>query len=116
MAAADRPPMHPGQVAVPAELLAQEVARQFPDLAGAPVRALDSAGTVIAPYRIGEPGVPRPLVREHGQQERDRVQQEARSARQPAEHTNPVLRPGPAHTGRPARRSMRQRMKAVQHE
>lgn len=55
--------MHEGQVEVPVPALRRAIADQFPDLADLPVRAVPSAGTVIAPFRVGEDLVARlPLV------------------------------------------------------
>lgn len=54
--------MHPGQVRVPPSALSDTIGAQFPALAG-PVTALTSAGTVVAPYRVGETLLARlPLV------------------------------------------------------
>lgn len=55
--------MHVGQVTVPAAALAAAVAVQFPHLAAAEVVAVQSAGTVIAPFRVGPALVARvPLI------------------------------------------------------
>ncbi len=55
--------MHPGQVEVAADDVARAVAEQVPELAGLPIRRVESAGTVVAPFRIGEAFAARvPLV------------------------------------------------------
>jgi aminoglycoside phosphotransferase (APT) family kinase protein len=45
--------MHAGEFAVDADVVARLVAAQFPELAGLPIRRVDSTGTVNAIYRIG---------------------------------------------------------------
>jgi aminoglycoside phosphotransferase (APT) family kinase protein len=45
--------MHDGEVNIDAELVGRLVAGQFPQLAGLPIRAVQSTGTVNAIYRIG---------------------------------------------------------------
>lgn len=45
--------MHPGEADIDEALVARLVAEQFPQLAGLPVRAAPSTGTVNAIYRIG---------------------------------------------------------------
>ena len=45
--------MHDGEVDIDAELVGRLVAAQFPRLAGLPVRAVASTGTVNAIYRLG---------------------------------------------------------------
>jgi len=55
--------MHPGQVTVDTSALAAAIADQMPALAGLAVVPLESAGTVVAPFRIGERHLARvPLV------------------------------------------------------
>lgn len=74
--------MHEGQVRVPASTLSRAIASQFPNLAGQPVRRVSSAGTVIAPFRVGHGFVARlPLVPGAGQAHHDRVRREGRYAR-----------------------------------
>lgn len=74
--------MHPGQVEVDATRLAEAVAAQVPELSGLPVRRLESAGTVVAPFRIGETHLARvPLVPSSGPDARERLQREAEHAR-----------------------------------
>lgn len=46
--------MHPGQVDVAPGALATALAGQFPAWAGLPVTPLASAGTMVAPYRLGD--------------------------------------------------------------
>ena len=45
--------MHDGQVEVPGAALAAAAAAQFPELAGVDVVPVQSAGTVVAPFRVG---------------------------------------------------------------
>lgn len=74
--------MHEGQVRVPVCALREAVVGQFPDLAGQPVRVVASAGTVVAPFRVGADLVARlPLVPVADRAHRDRLRQEARYAR-----------------------------------
>jgi aminoglycoside phosphotransferase (APT) family kinase protein len=59
----NEPVMHEGQVAVSAKALAAAVAVQFPGQAQVAVRSVRSAGTVIAPFRVGSALLARlPLV------------------------------------------------------
>jgi aminoglycoside phosphotransferase (APT) family kinase protein len=46
--------MHDGEVSIDAGLVRRLVAAQFPDLAGLPVSAVLSTGTVNAIYRLGD--------------------------------------------------------------
>ena len=46
--------MHEGEVPIDLDLVGRLVAEQFPELAGLPVSAVDSTGTVNAIYRIGD--------------------------------------------------------------
>jgi len=46
--------MHDGEVEIDAGLVGRLVASQFPELAGLPVRAVRSTGTVNAVYRLGD--------------------------------------------------------------
>jgi len=46
--------MHEGEVEIDAGLVGRLVASQFPELAGLPVRAVRSTGTVNAVYRLGD--------------------------------------------------------------
>ena len=46
--------MHEGEVGIDEELVGRLVATQFPDLAGLPIRAVQSTGTVNAIYRLGD--------------------------------------------------------------
>lgn len=74
--------MHEGQVRVPVSALRRAIARQFPDLAGQPVQMVTSAGTVIAPFRVGDGFVARlPLVPGADRSHHDRVRREGRYAR-----------------------------------
>ncbi|MFM9921223.1 phosphotransferase [Lacisediminihabitans sp. H27-G8] len=55
--------MHEGQVELAAEEVASAIAAQFKEFAGLPVERVESAGTVVAPFRVGEHVVARlPLV------------------------------------------------------
>lgn len=74
--------MHEGQVRVPVTELCRAIASQFPDLAGQPVQAVPSAGTVVAPFRVGDGFLARlPLVPVAGPSHHDRVHREGRYAR-----------------------------------
>jgi aminoglycoside phosphotransferase (APT) family kinase protein len=46
--------MHDGEVDIDAELVGRLVTAQFPQLAGLPIREVQSAGTVNAIYRLGD--------------------------------------------------------------
>jgi len=55
--------MHEGQVELAAGEVASAIEAQFGDFAGLPVERVESAGTVVAPFRVGEHVVARlPLV------------------------------------------------------
>lgn len=74
--------MHPGQVTVTTTALAEAVTRQFPELRAAEVVEVASAGTEIAPYRVGTSLLARvPLVPVVGRAARARVEAEGRHAR-----------------------------------
>lgn len=74
--------MHAGQVTVATAALADAVARQFPELQVGEVHAVASAGTVIAPFRVGTTLLARvPLVPVAGPEPAARVQAEGRYAR-----------------------------------
>lgn len=73
--------MHEGQVRVPVSALCRAIARQFPGLASQPVQAVSSAGTVIAPFRVGDAFVARvPLVPGVDPALYDRVRREGKYA------------------------------------
>lgn len=73
--------MHDGQVTVTAAGLAEAVAVQFPHVAVANVVAVPSAGTVIAPFRVGPHLLARvPLVPVAGPEATARVEGEGRYA------------------------------------
>lgn len=73
--------MHDGQVTVTAAAVAEAVAVQFPHLAAANVVAVPSAGTVIAPFRVGSTLLARvPLIPVAGPAVTARVQAEGRYA------------------------------------
>ena len=93
--------MHPGQVEVDAGQVAAAIASQVPRLAGLPVRPLESAGTVVAPFRVGESYLARvPLVPSAEPDARDRLAREAGNARFLAGRL-PVEVPRPVHLGEP---------------
>lgn len=93
--------MHEGQVRVPIPELSRAIASQFPDLAGQPVWAVPSAGTVVAPFRVGDDFVARlPLVPDAGQVHHDRIRGEGRYARALA-GLLPVCVPELVGVGRP---------------
>ena len=73
--------MHEGQVTVPAEDLAAALEAQLPHLHRPDVRRLSSAGTVVAPYRIGADLLARvPLVPNLGEDATDLLDAERRHA------------------------------------
>lgn len=73
--------MHEGQVTVPAEDVAAALAAQLPHLHRPDVRRLGSAGTVVAPYRIGADLLARvPLVPRLGDAAADLLVAERRHA------------------------------------
>lgn len=74
--------MHEGQVRVPAGTVARLVADQVPQLAGLPVRAVASTGTVNAIFRLGEGFCARlPLVAGDADEVREQLVREADAAR-----------------------------------
>lgn len=74
--------MHDGQVRVSAHDVARAIRDQVPDLAGMLVRRVDSAGTVVAPYRLGDRHLVRvPLVPTPDAPTKARLRAEARHAR-----------------------------------
>ncbi|WP_040162169.1 phosphotransferase [Mobilicoccus massiliensis] len=81
--------MHEGQVDVRAPALQAAIARQFPRLAGEGVVPVPSAGTVIAPFRVGDSLLARvPLVPDESPAFVDRVRAEGRHARHLAENVD----------------------------
>ena len=93
--------MHEGQVTVTAAALAAAVARQFPHQAGAEVVALASAGTVVAPFRVGPSLLARvPLVPVAGSAAVARVEAAGRHARVLSERV-PVQVPRLVGVGKP---------------
>jgi aminoglycoside phosphotransferase (APT) family kinase protein len=93
--------MHPGQVDVTAEQVAAAISAQLPGLAGQPVRRVESAGTVVAPFRIGRRHVARiPLVPSVDADARGRLEADAAHARSLAGRL-PVDVPRPVHLGEP---------------
>jgi aminoglycoside phosphotransferase (APT) family kinase protein len=74
--------MHEDQVTVSADALAAALAQQFPHLSATVVVAVESAGTVIAPFRVGRSLLARvPLVPVGGSEAVTRVDAEGRYAR-----------------------------------
>ena len=95
--------MHEGEVEVAAGDLTYALAAQFPEFAGLPVRRVESAGTVIAPFRVGENVVARlPLVPTDSDAARDRVRREQRYALALADHLR-IAVPRPLGIGEPFR-------------
>ena len=95
--------MHEGEVEVAAGDLTSALAAQFPEFAGLPVRRVESAGTVIAPFRVGENAVARlPLVPTDVDAARDRVRREQRYANVLADHLR-IAVPRPLGIGEPFR-------------
>jgi len=93
--------MHPGQVTVDPAALAAAIAAQVPELAGLPVRPLDSAGTVVAPFRVGQRHLARlPLVPSAEPAAREQLLREADHARFLSGRL-PVDVPLPEHLGEP---------------
>ena len=73
--------MHAGQVTVTTAALAGAVARQFPQLPAGEVVEVASAGTVVAPFRIGPSLLARvPLVPRTGRRAEVQVEAEGRHA------------------------------------
>jgi aminoglycoside phosphotransferase (APT) family kinase protein len=93
--------MHEGQVQVALDALREAVANQLPQLAGQPVRPVDSAGTVIAPFRIGGSWVARvPLVPDGDHAGLDVIQRQGQHARELA-RALPAAVPQLVGAGRP---------------
>ncbi len=69
--------MHEDQVETTLAALATAIAEQFPQHAGLPIRRVESAGTVVAPFRIGDHLLARvPLVPVASAKARERLQEE----------------------------------------
>ncbi|WP_457098849.1 phosphotransferase [Microbacterium sp. P5_E9] len=95
--------MHEGEVEVEVGDLSAALAAQFPEFAGLPVRRVESAGTVIAPFRVGENVVARlPLVPTDADAARDSIHREQRYALVLADHLR-VAVPRPLGIGEPFR-------------
>jgi aminoglycoside phosphotransferase (APT) family kinase protein len=93
--------MHPGQGTVSPETLGAAVAAQFPEYADHPVCAVSSAGTQVAPFRVGPGLLARlPLVPAVGDAVVDRVTAEGRFARALSAHL-PVAVPELVGVGEP---------------
>lgn len=79
--------MHDGQVEVAAGTLASALAAQFTELVGLSIERVESAGTVVAPFRVGEDVVARlPLVPTNSDAARASVRREQEYARVLADH------------------------------
>lgn len=95
--------MHEGQIEIAPCDLAAAIAAQFDGLAGLPVVRVESAGTVIAPFRVGDHLVARlPLVPTESDAARDRVRREQEYAGVLADHL-PIAVPRPVGIGEPFR-------------
>jgi aminoglycoside phosphotransferase (APT) family kinase protein len=93
--------MHEGQVAISVEALASAVASQFPDQRAQVVRSVRSAGTVIAPFRVGSSLLARlPLVPAVGDAVVDGLEAERRHAQALRNHV-PVQVPQLVGIGQP---------------
>lgn len=88
--------MHDGQVEVTVDAVARGIEEQVPELAGLPIERIASAGTVIAPFRVGDAFVARvPLVPSADAATRVRLRAEADHAlfltgRLPVEVPRPI--------------------------
>lgn len=93
--------MHPGQLAVPAEMVRDLVDEQFPAWRSMAIRAVDSPGTVNAIFRVGERFAARfPLEPGDVGSMRRRLESEARAARELAGRTR-FATPEPVALGEP---------------
>jgi aminoglycoside phosphotransferase (APT) family kinase protein len=93
--------MHPGQLAVPAEMVRELVDEQFPAWRSMAIRAVDSPGTVNAIFRVGERFAARfPLEPGDVGSMRRRLESEARAARELAGRTR-FATPEPVALGEP---------------
>ncbi|WP_210418160.1 phosphotransferase [Ruania zhangjianzhongii] len=91
--------MHADQLPLTADIVAHLVEEQFPQFADLPVRAVPSAGTVNALFRLGEELVVR-LRLQPSEDAADLVQQEAQAARRLLD-VSPVPTPVPVAVGQP---------------
>lgn len=93
--------MHEGQIEVAPCDLAAAVAAQFENFAGLAVARVESAGTVIAPFRIGDHLVARlPLVPTDSDAARDSLRREQEHADMLADHLQ-IAVPRPVGIGEP---------------
>lgn len=93
--------MHEGQVEVDPDALAAAIAEQAPQFARLPLRRLRSAGTVVAPFRLGDHHVARlPLVPVSDAAARNRLATEAAHGRF-LQGRLPVAVPQPVLLGEP---------------
>lgn len=93
--------MHEGQVEVALGDLAAAIAEQFEDFAGLVVVRVESAGTVVAPFRVGDDLVARiPLVPTDSDAARDSVRGEREHAAVLADHL-PIAVPRLVGIGEP---------------
>jgi aminoglycoside phosphotransferase (APT) family kinase protein len=93
--------MHDGQVEVSLDQVALALRAQVPELAGMPLVRVTSAGTVVAPFRVGGHFVARmPLVPAEDAAARARLQAETEHAQFLSDKL-PVQVPRPLHLGEP---------------
>jgi len=93
--------MHEGQVEVAPCDLAAAIATQFADLAGLSMARVESAGTVVAPFRVGDNLVARlPLVPTHSDAALYRMRREQEYALVLADHLQ-IAVPRPFSIGEP---------------
>ncbi|MEO7421244.1 MAG: phosphotransferase [Ornithinibacter sp.] len=93
--------MHGGQVEVTLEQVAFALRAQVPKLSSLPLRRVKSAGTVVAPFQVGDGFLARiPLVPAEDTVARGRLQAEAEHALFLADKL-PVQVPRPLHLGEP---------------
>ncbi|MGH3500565.1 MAG: aminoglycoside phosphotransferase family protein [Nocardioidaceae bacterium] len=93
--------MHAGQLDITRNLVARLVDSQFPALAGRPVTAVRSDGTVNALFRVGDDLVARlPIESGHPGAQRARIEAEAAAARRLLE-VSPYPTPEPVAIGDP---------------
>jgi aminoglycoside phosphotransferase (APT) family kinase protein len=93
--------MHDGQVELTLAQVASALRAQVPELGGLSIRRVKSAGTVVAPFRVGEGFLARiPLVPVADAAARARLQAEAEHALFLADKL-PVQVPRPLHLGEP---------------
>lgn len=93
--------MHDGQIEVAVDALASALASQFPESAGLSIQRVESAGTVVAPFRVGAELVARlPLVPSDSDAARKSVRREQEYAAVLADHLRVAI-PRPRGIGEP---------------